>query len=199
MRSRLGVRMGAAVAAEVAVAEVVAEDHDDVGRGGGGAGGRRRPGPDEAKKSRRFMVSPFQFGLSSVASYVTIQFARKPVKTGPGGTFYAAVIPHCRAGRGPLPGGSGAVKVEKISYKGWPNCYRVSNGEVELVVTGDIGPRIMRYGFVGGQNLFKEFAEQMGKTRRGEVPAPRRAPGLGGARGPRRHLGAGQRAGEDRR
>lgn len=55
-----------------------------------------------------------------------------------------------------------AVKVEKVEYKGWPNCYRVSNGEVELVVTSDVGPRVMRFGFVGGQNLFKEFPEQLG-------------------------------------
>src|SRR5215469_322055 len=57
-----------------------------------------------------------------------------------------------------------AVKIEKINYKGWPNSYRVSNGQVELVITSDIGPRIMRYGFVGGQNLFKEFAESLGKS-----------------------------------
>jgi hypothetical protein len=56
------------------------------------------------------------------------------------------------------------VNVEKTSYKGWPNCYRVSNGQIELIVTGDVGPRIIRFGFVGGQNLFKEFADQMGKS-----------------------------------
>jgi len=56
-----------------------------------------------------------------------------------------------------------AVKIEKTQYRGWPNSYRISNGEVELVVTTDVGPRIIRYGFVGGQNLFKEFDEQMGK------------------------------------
>ena len=32
------------------------------------------------------------------------------------------------------------------------------------MVTGDVGPRVMRYGFAGGQNFFKEFADQMGKT-----------------------------------
>ena len=53
---------------------------------------------------------------------------------------------------------------EKINYKGWPNCYRITNGEVEAVVTGDIGPRIMRYGFAGGQNFFKEFEEGVGKS-----------------------------------
>ncbi len=57
-----------------------------------------------------------------------------------------------------------AVLVEKTSYKGWQNCYRVSNGEVELIVTGDVGPRVIRFGFVGGQNLFKEYPEQLGKT-----------------------------------
>ena len=57
-----------------------------------------------------------------------------------------------------------AVKVEKTAWQGWPNCYRISNGEVELIVTGDVGPRIMRYGFTGGQNMFKEFAEQLGKS-----------------------------------
>ncbi|MGP0072514.1 MAG: hypothetical protein ACLPWF_11355, partial [Bryobacteraceae bacterium] len=54
-----------------------------------------------------------------------------------------------------LPLGA-AVKVEKTAWQGWPNCYRIANGEVELIVTGDVGPRIMRYGFAGGQNVFKE-------------------------------------------
>src|SRR5256884_9116409 len=57
------------------------------------------------------------------------------------------------------------VKVEKIAYKGWRNCYQVSNGEVALVVTSDVGPRIISFGFVGGQNLFKEFSDQLGGTR----------------------------------
>lgn len=59
---------------------------------------------------------------------------------------------------------SAAVSIEKISYAGWPNCYRVSNGEVELVVTADVGPRIIRYGFAGGQNLFVELEEDLGQT-----------------------------------
>src|SRR5436853_500555 len=59
---------------------------------------------------------------------------------------------------------SAAVRVEKTEYAGWKNCYRVTNGEIELIVTGDVGPRIIRFGFVGGQNLFKEFPDQLGKT-----------------------------------
>jgi len=54
--------------------------------------------------------------------------------------------------------------IEKVAYGGWPNCYRLTTGEVELIVTTDIGPRVIRCGFAGGQNLFKEFAGQMGKS-----------------------------------
>ena len=57
-----------------------------------------------------------------------------------------------------------AMSVEKVEYKGWSNCYRISNGEVELIVTGDVGPRVIRFGFVGGDNILKEFPEQIGKT-----------------------------------
>lgn len=54
--------------------------------------------------------------------------------------------------------------MEKIAYAGWPNCIRLSNQEVELVITTDVGPRVIRLGFKGGQNLFKEFEDQLGKT-----------------------------------
>ena len=57
-----------------------------------------------------------------------------------------------------------AVKIEKVSYRGWPNSYRMSNGEVELIVLSDVGPRVIRYGFINGQNLFKEFDAQMGHS-----------------------------------
>ena len=59
---------------------------------------------------------------------------------------------------------SATVRIEKVNYKGWPNSYKITNGEVELVVVGDIGPRIMRYALVGGQNLFKEYPETLGKS-----------------------------------
>ena len=49
-----------------------------------------------------------------------------------------------------------SVLIENTDFQGWPHSYRISNGTVEAIVTGDVGPRVMRYGFVGGQNLFKE-------------------------------------------
>lgn len=57
-----------------------------------------------------------------------------------------------------------SVTIEKVPYGGWDRCWRVTNGEVELIVTADVGPRIIRFGFVGGQNLFKEYAETVGKS-----------------------------------
>lgn len=54
--------------------------------------------------------------------------------------------------------------IEKISYGGWPNCYRLTDGTLELIVTSDIGPRVIRCGFVGGQNFFREFADQLGHS-----------------------------------
>jgi hypothetical protein len=56
------------------------------------------------------------------------------------------------------------MTIEKIDYRGWRNSYRISNGEVEAVVTSDVGPRVMRFGFVGGQNFFREFEDQMGRS-----------------------------------
>src|ERR1035441_2352601 len=56
------------------------------------------------------------------------------------------------------------ITIERIDFHGWADSWRMSNGEVELVVTGDVGPRVMRYGFAGGQNFFKEFTAQLGKT-----------------------------------
>jgi hypothetical protein len=56
------------------------------------------------------------------------------------------------------------VAIEKTAWGGWPNCYRISNGEIELIVTSDVGPRVIRCGFIGGQNFFRVFEDQLGKS-----------------------------------
>jgi hypothetical protein len=53
--------------------------------------------------------------------------------------------------------------VERIAYGGWDECYRLSNGIVEVVATAQVGPRLIRFGFVDGANEFAEFADQLGK------------------------------------
>ena len=53
----------------------------------------------------------------------------------------------------------GGRKVEKISYLGLPNCYKLSNGAVEAIVTSDVGPRVIRYGFRDAENILGEVPE----------------------------------------
>ncbi len=56
------------------------------------------------------------------------------------------------------------VTVETINFGGWPNSRRISNGVVEVVATTDVGPRLVRFGFVGGPNEFHEIPEMQGLT-----------------------------------
>ena len=54
------------------------------------------------------------------------------------------------------------MNIEKISYAGWKDCLRLTNGRIEVIVTTEVGPRIIRFGAVGGQNLLHEVPEQRG-------------------------------------
>jgi hypothetical protein len=54
--------------------------------------------------------------------------------------------------------------LEATPYGGWPHCVRLREGDLELVVTLDVGPRVIRLGRPGGQNLFKEFGDQLGRV-----------------------------------
>jgi len=53
-----------------------------------------------------------------------------------------------------------AVTVKEIEYGPWGHCVQVSNGIVDVVATLDFGPRLIRFGFTGGDNLFLEDTEQ---------------------------------------
>jgi hypothetical protein len=56
------------------------------------------------------------------------------------------------------------TQIRKIQSKGWSNCYHLANRQVDLIVTSDVGPRILRFGFAGEHNELKEFPEQAGLT-----------------------------------
>lgn len=71
-------------------------------------------------------------------------------------------------GTGILPAPArGQVQVEKTTYLGQPNCYRLSNRVVEVIVTTNIGPRVIRYGFLGGENILGELPDDAVKTELG--------------------------------
>jgi len=56
------------------------------------------------------------------------------------------------------------MTVEKTHFGPWEHCYRISNGEVDLVVLAEAGPRILRYGFVGDQNFLREWPDRKGSA-----------------------------------
>ena len=56
------------------------------------------------------------------------------------------------------------TEVKRISYGGWNNCYEICNDTVDLVITGDVGLRVIRYGFIGGPNEMCNVKEQIGNT-----------------------------------
>ncbi|MBQ6171426.1 MAG: hypothetical protein IJK34_02180 [Clostridia bacterium] len=53
------------------------------------------------------------------------------------------------------------VTFKEKSYKNYGNCLEISNGCVDLLVTLDIGPRIIRYGFCGGDNMLYEDLDRV--------------------------------------
>lgn len=54
--------------------------------------------------------------------------------------------------------------MEKIQYKGWPNCIRMANSAAELILTTDVGPRILHFALRGGPNAFFVDEETAGRT-----------------------------------
>jgi len=54
------------------------------------------------------------------------------------------------------------ISATRIEYHGWSNMWRIANRHVELLVTADVGPRILHFGFAGGENEFYEAAGQLG-------------------------------------
>lgn len=54
--------------------------------------------------------------------------------------------------------------MEPTPYQGWPNCLRLANEHVEMIVTTDVGPRIMRYASPNGPNMLYEAREHLGQT-----------------------------------
>ena len=57
-----------------------------------------------------------------------------------------------------------AVKVYENEYKGWNKCVFITNGDVELVVTTAVGPRILRYAYCGEENVFYENPKLLGTS-----------------------------------
>ncbi|PTY01440.1 hypothetical protein DB346_11845 [Verrucomicrobia bacterium LW23] len=57
-----------------------------------------------------------------------------------------------------------SLTIEEVPFGGWARNLRLANNTVELIITLDVGPRIIRFAPLGGRNVFKEFAEMLGGT-----------------------------------
>ena len=53
--------------------------------------------------------------------------------------------------------------MQTVEYGGWKRNVRLANAEIELIVTQEVGPRVIRLGFIGGTNVFAEYPAQLGK------------------------------------
>ncbi len=58
--------------------------------------------------------------------------------------------------------------MEKIRYKNLADCVRLTNGEIEIVLTTGVGPRVIFYGFAGGENILGEHFDVKSETALGE-------------------------------
>lgn len=53
---------------------------------------------------------------------------------------------------------------EALTYMGLPDCIKLSNGNVDLIVSTAVGPRILFYGPTGGSNVLAHFPEASKET-----------------------------------
>lgn len=49
--------------------------------------------------------------------------------------------------------------IEKISYRGWPNCFRLQSGSISLVVNASAGGRILRYERKGLNIIYEDRSQ----------------------------------------
>ena len=57
------------------------------------------------------------------------------------------------------------LKMKKVAFEGWKNCVEIASGDFRLIVTTDVGPRIIG-GFLGknGKNIFHVDPKLAGKS-----------------------------------
>lgn len=55
------------------------------------------------------------------------------------------------------------VRAEEVEYRNWKTVFKISNDLVQLVVSTEVGPRILFYGFRGEENEFHEIPDHSGR------------------------------------
>lgn len=57
---------------------------------------------------------------------------------------------------------SASTNVEKISYSRYGDCYKISNGDAEVIITQNVGPRVISYKLKNDKNVFAEMGDNTG-------------------------------------
>lgn len=52
------------------------------------------------------------------------------------------------------------ITYENLRYSNFGNCLKISNGVIEAIVTLDVGPRVIRFGLVGKENMLFEDTDR---------------------------------------
>jgi hypothetical protein len=52
----------------------------------------------------------------------------------------------------------------RVEYRGWKNCFCWENRKIKMIVTSDVGPRVIFFGSPGDDNEFYEIDEEAGST-----------------------------------
>jgi len=56
------------------------------------------------------------------------------------------------------------IKIREVSFKNFGKCLELSNGRMDVVVTTEHGPRVIRVGFIGQENEFCDDSLVSNKT-----------------------------------
>lgn len=60
-----------------------------------------------------------------------------------------------------------SVTLTSAAFDRWPDCFRLANDSLELILASSFGPRILSCRLPGGENLFKVFPPAPGRIRGG--------------------------------
>ncbi len=56
------------------------------------------------------------------------------------------------------------MQITQLPEHGWENNLQLANEHAELVISVDVGPRVLSYRAPGGSNVFKNYPEQLGRS-----------------------------------
>ena len=54
------------------------------------------------------------------------------------------------------------MQIKQLPHGGWENNLQLANEHAELIISIDVGPRVLSYKTPGGPNVFKNYPEQLG-------------------------------------